>query len=132
MVTLCEFASARSKSRADYDLALVRYEATMVFNRYRTSGGHAKVTNLVNHPPLAYSIWAAALEKRRTRKLGFSEALLDHIVTDPKMCAAMVPSDTRDAALPPTILAEFLKLNRSDLDEAPLQAAKTALIEEAA
>ena len=76
--------------------------------------------------------WAAALEKRRTRKLGFSEALLDHIVTDPKMCAAMVPSDTRDAALPPTILAEFLKLNRSDLDEAPLQAAKTALIEEAA
>jgi hypothetical protein len=220
MVALCETARAYSKSREDYDLALIKYEAAMLIERlsnetattlilssedlaghmpgrhslhgygaapaimqaiavgfrtaapddeltffftaraaepwlrscyaqhlrasrmiwdeadylkrFKTSAEHGKIINLVRRAIPSYSVLDAALEDHSTSRLGIAAVLLDHAGIDPTRRAALIPSDTRNSALPPALLAEILTLNRSDLSDASLQVVKRKLIEGAA
>lgn len=97
--------------------------------RLKSSADHDAVLDLIKREIPDHALLDAPLEDYAQRPLGTAEAVLDQLSFDPVRRAKLKTSDQRNQALPDTLKAELLALNRSDLPHADLRLAKRALID---
>lgn len=75
-----------------------------------------------------HRVVVAALEDIKDAPLGPAQPLIDLLQMPPQRYAQIVPVETRNARLAPEVLAEMLRLNRSELDQEALLDAKKAVL----
>ena len=99
--------------------------------RYRASADLDAVIDAIA-AALPCPVRRAALEDSAARRLGPLEPLLDVIGLPDTVRAALAAQPRANTAPPPQVLDRLLELNRSDLDDADLRAAKRAVLQTAA
>lgn len=97
-------------------------------DRYRASGDLDAVIDAVAKAQ-PYPVHRAALDASRDRRLGPLDPLLDLIGLPDPVRASLAPQPRANAAPPPQVLDRLLALNRGDLDDTALRAAKKTLLQ---
>ncbi|MDF1718585.1 MAG: hypothetical protein P1U75_18240 [Antarcticimicrobium sp.] len=98
--------------------------------RYRAAADLATVVDGIAAALAPLPVHRCALEQSRARPLGPLDPLLDLLALPEGLRDSLEPQPPVNPALPPDCLQGLLVLNRSDLDDAALRAAKRALIAE--
>ncbi|TDK46787.1 hypothetical protein [Antarcticimicrobium luteum] len=99
--------------------------------RYRRAADLDAVVDDISAALAPLPVHRAALEQSAGRPLGPLAPLLDLLGLPAALLEGLVPHPPANTAPPPDCAAAFLRLNRSDLGEAELRAAKQALLREA-
>lgn len=100
--------------------------------RLKSSADHDAILDLIKPEISDHALLDASLEEYAAKRLGTADALLQSLGLPAERRDGLVASEQRNAALPEAIKSELLALNRSDLNESALRAAKRAVIEGAA
>lgn len=96
--------------------------------RYRAAADLEAVVDRIAAAVAPVPVHRAALEQSRTRKLGPLDPLLDLCDLPTALRAALKPHPPANTSAPADCAAELLTLNRSNLDDRALRAAKQTLL----
>lgn len=110
--------------------ARMTLSASAFARRYRAAADLARVVDGIEAALAPLPVHRCALEQSRARPLGPLDPLLDLLDLPEGLRDGLEPQPPVNAALPQGCLQELLALNRSDLDDTALRAAKRALIAE--